>query len=289
MPSEDEAAIGEAAVRQYWERNAATWTRLSRAGYDVCRDYQTSPAFFELLPDVNGLTGLDVGCGEGHNTRRLAARGARVFALDVARDFVRAARQEGSGGIHYLIASALHLPLPGRSFDFVTAFMSLMDVAAPEVVLPEVVRVLKPGGFLQFSILHPCFSPMHRAAHRQKRGRPGGRSGGWPLLRASGRRGRAMDLQRRSTRGNRRPRTLRDSAVSPHSCRLAERHRHRRAPRRALRRTVGRSNGRRPRPRLGGHARRAELLVDALPPGNAGGRGLEPKFRGLYLVCILAI
>jgi 2-polyprenyl-3-methyl-5-hydroxy-6-metoxy-1,4-benzoquinol methylase len=163
--------MDEATVRQYWERNAATWTRLSRAGYDVCRDCQTSPAFFEMLPDVSGLTGLDIGCGEGYNTRRLAARGARVVALDVAPSFLQAAAaHEGSSGIHYLIASALELPFPARTFDFVTAFMSLMDVAGPEVVLPEVVRMLKPGGFLQFSILHPCFCPMHRRIIRNEAG-----------------------------------------------------------------------------------------------------------------------
>ena len=164
--------MDESAVRQYWERNAPTWTRLSRSGYDVCRDHQTSPAFFEMLPDVSGLTGLDIGCGEGYNTRRLAARGARVVALDIAPSFLRAAaRHEESRGIHYLLASGLRLPFRPWSFDFVTAFMSLMDVAAPEVVLPEVARMLKPGGFLQFSILHPCFCPMHRRIIRNEAGK----------------------------------------------------------------------------------------------------------------------
>ena len=164
--------MDESAVREYWQRNAPTWTRLSRAGYDVCRDHQTSPAFFEMLPDVNGLTGLDIGCGEGYNTRRLASRGARVVALDIAPAFLRAAvGHEQSHGIHYLLASALRLPFAARRFDFVPAFMSLMDVAGPEVVFPEIVRVLKPGGFLQFSILHPCFSPMVRRVVRDEAGK----------------------------------------------------------------------------------------------------------------------
>jgi 2-polyprenyl-3-methyl-5-hydroxy-6-metoxy-1,4-benzoquinol methylase len=34
-----------------------------------------------MLPDVNGLSGLDVGCGEGHNTRRLAEHGARMTGI----------------------------------------------------------------------------------------------------------------------------------------------------------------------------------------------------------------
>ena len=50
------------------------WTQLSRAGYDTYRDHLNTPAFLQMLPEVNGLTGLDIGCGEGSNTRELAAR-----------------------------------------------------------------------------------------------------------------------------------------------------------------------------------------------------------------------
>jgi SAM-dependent methyltransferase len=168
--------MDDVTVRQYWEKNAHAWTLLTRAGYDVCRDLQTSPAFFAMLPDVRGLTGLDIGCGEGHNTRKLAERGARVFALDLATDLACAAvayQSAVSSSIRYLSASALHLPFPAQSFDFVTGFMSLMDVAGgPEQVLPEIARVLKQGGFLQFSILHPCFTPLHRRVIRDSVGVP---------------------------------------------------------------------------------------------------------------------
>jgi SAM-dependent methyltransferase len=54
------------------------------------------------------------------------------------------------------------LPFPDRSFDFATAFMSFMDVPETGRVLAEAYRVLRPGGFLQFSITHPCFDTPHR-------------------------------------------------------------------------------------------------------------------------------
>src|SRR6185295_14532567 len=54
---------------KFWNENANTWTALARAGYDVYRDYVNTPAFLEMLPEVRGLEGLDIGCGEGHNTR----------------------------------------------------------------------------------------------------------------------------------------------------------------------------------------------------------------------------
>ena len=71
-------------TRKIWNANAPAWTELSRAGFDVYRDLVNTPAFFAMLPPVAGLCCLDLGCGEGHNTRLLAGRGARVVALDIA-------------------------------------------------------------------------------------------------------------------------------------------------------------------------------------------------------------
>lgn len=152
-------------VGRLWNANADTWTKLVRAGYDIYRDHLNTPAFFDLLPDVNGLLGLDIGCGEGHNTRLLARRGARVTAIDIAEDFIgHAKRAEGEAplGIEYRVASAVELPFTDATFDFATAFMSLMDVPETDRVVAEASRVLKPGGFLQFSISHPCFDTPHR-------------------------------------------------------------------------------------------------------------------------------
>ena len=49
---------------KYWNSNADTWTKLTRQGYDTCRIHLTFPAFKKMLPDVNGFSGLDIGCGE---------------------------------------------------------------------------------------------------------------------------------------------------------------------------------------------------------------------------------
>lgn len=152
-------------VGEYWNANAEAWTKLARAGYDLYRDHLNTPAFLAMLPPVAGLHGLDVGCGEGHNTRQVARLGARLTAIDIAATFIRHARAEEARqplGITYQEASAVELPFANGTFDFATAFMSLMDIPETERVLAEAFRVLRPGGFLQFSILHPCFNPPHR-------------------------------------------------------------------------------------------------------------------------------
>ena len=166
--------MDHARVRRYWNENADLWTRLSQAGYDIYRDHLNTPAFFDMLPDVDGLSGLDVGCGEGHNSRLLARRGARVTAIDISEVFLNhAVRSEALDplGVRYTLANAVRLPFARATFDFATGVMSFMDVPQVDLALAEIHRVLKPGGFLQFSITHPCFDTPHRKKVRDESGR----------------------------------------------------------------------------------------------------------------------
>lgn len=163
--------MDSADVAACWEANAETWTRHARAGYDLYRDAQNTPAFMANLPSVAGLEGLDIGCGEGANTRRIAQACARMTGIDIAPTFIRHAQEAEAAaplGISYQLADGMDLPFANESFDFATAFMSLMDMPRQDSVLAEAERVLRPGGFLQFSILHPCFATPFRRVLRDE-------------------------------------------------------------------------------------------------------------------------
>jgi ubiquinone/menaquinone biosynthesis C-methylase UbiE len=166
-------AMDHREVGRYWNENASAWTRLVRAGYDVYRDYLNTPAFLAMLPDVQGLFGIDIGCGEGGNTRLTAARGARLVGVDISEVFVKYAKETYHDEllrIEYCVASAVELPFSNDRFDFATAFMSLMDIPETDRSLAEAFRVIKPGGFLQFSITHPCFDTPYRRNLRNQQG-----------------------------------------------------------------------------------------------------------------------
>jgi SAM-dependent methyltransferase len=165
--------MDSAEVAQYWEANAETWTKHARAGYDVYRDALNTPAFIAMLPPISGLTGLDVGCGDGSNTRRLSALGAHMHGIDIAPTFIRYARateKDAPSGPSFQVGDGTALPFAEASFDFVTSFMALMDMPDQGQALTEIHRVLRPGGFVQFSILHPCFAPPYRKVLREPDG-----------------------------------------------------------------------------------------------------------------------
>jgi ubiquinone/menaquinone biosynthesis C-methylase UbiE len=143
-----------------WNENAEAWTCLARQGRDVTRDNLNTPAFLSMLPEVKGLHGLDMGCGEANNTRLVAKRGATMCGIDASEVFIQhsiQAEKESPLGIDFQIASAHQLPYADSNFDFVMATMFLMDVPEPLLCIREAFRVLKSGGFFQFSITHPCF------------------------------------------------------------------------------------------------------------------------------------
>jgi SAM-dependent methyltransferase len=153
--------LDDREVGKLWDGNADAWTLLARQGYDIYRDYLNTPWFLGMLPDVAGLRGLDIGCGEGNNVRLVAQRGATMVGVDISSKFVSHARDHEASeplGIQYVNGSGSALPFADESFDFAVAFMSLMDMANQAEAVREAYRVLKRGGFLQFSITHPCFN-----------------------------------------------------------------------------------------------------------------------------------
>ena len=146
---------------EYWNNQAEFWTESIRGGKDVFRDLFNLPAFLEFAGDIKGKRVLDVGCGEGSNTRVFAKLGARVTGVDVSTNMIRLAQEKENNhslGIDYRVASWTDLSLfKDESFDIILSTMALMDGPGYEVALQEFYRVLKNVGVLFFSITHPCF------------------------------------------------------------------------------------------------------------------------------------
>jgi len=149
-------------VARFWDANAPTWANDVRKGYDTYRHLFNNPAFFEFCGSLAGLDVLDVGCGEGYNTRLHARRGARVTGVDISAEMIRLAREQEEAeplGIRFALASGSDLSLfEDERFDAAVSTMAMMDMADYEGALREIARVLKRGGAFVFSICHPCFS-----------------------------------------------------------------------------------------------------------------------------------
>ena len=97
----------------------------------------------EWLAAQSGERILDLGCGDGQLTERVAATGARVIGLDSSAHMAAAARARG---IDVAEGSAEQLPFETQGFDAVFSNAALHWVRDQDAMMGEVHRVLKPGG-----------------------------------------------------------------------------------------------------------------------------------------------
>lgn len=105
--------------------------------------HQLAGGVVEWLDAQPGERILDLGCGDGQLTVRLAATGAQVTGADLSPEMVAAARARG---LDAQTANAEALPFADSSFDAVFSNAALHWVRDHDAMQAQVHRVLKPGG-----------------------------------------------------------------------------------------------------------------------------------------------
>ena len=115
------------------------------------------PVVDKALGNIKGKSILDLGCGTGRQSIRLASQGAVVTAVDQSEGMLAKARAKKSANIQWMVAD-LHenLPLADHSFDFVVSFLVIEHIEDLEKFFRECRRLCKKDGTLFFSTLHPA-------------------------------------------------------------------------------------------------------------------------------------
>ncbi|ASL40378.1 hypothetical protein CBI36_07940 [Acetobacter oryzifermentans] len=106
-----------------------------------------------------GVNLLEIGCGNGHDAVGFARLGANVMALDLSERQI--ARGIPHPSVNYVCSKAESVPADDGTFDIVTCDHGSLDHSPARLILPEVSRVLKPGGVGVFCVYSPlammCF------------------------------------------------------------------------------------------------------------------------------------
>lgn len=128
-----------------WKQSAQAWIESQGDRGDWSRREILDPALETLLGNVRDLQILDVGCGEGRYARHLAAKGARVSAIDPVPEFIDLAISMDPVS-RYFVGRAESIPFPTQTFDLVLSYLTMIDIPDDVAASAEMVRVVKPGG-----------------------------------------------------------------------------------------------------------------------------------------------
>ncbi len=117
----------------------------------------------KMLPDFQGKSVLDLGCGYGWHCLYSAEQGAsRVLGIDLSEKMLEVAKKKaenaGTNVISYQRMAMEEYEYPEDAFDVVISSLALHYVADLPEVYRKVYRTLRAGGNFVFSVEHPIFT-----------------------------------------------------------------------------------------------------------------------------------
>ena len=142
-------------ARQNWATDELSWGM-----------YGIPEAKIGILPDVDGLDVIEMGCGTAYFSAWLTRRGARPVGIDLSeRQLATAREMQVEHGLDFPLihGSAESVPLPDASFDLAFSEYGASLWCDPYVWIPECARLLRPGGRLLFmtcSVLRVLCTPI---------------------------------------------------------------------------------------------------------------------------------
>jgi 2-polyprenyl-3-methyl-5-hydroxy-6-metoxy-1,4-benzoquinol methylase len=149
-------------IAREWDALADERSDQVDAGMDLSLEMVVLPALLRLARPVTGRV-LDVGCGVGAATAKLAPTAEAVVAIDPSLGSIAVAkRRVADPNVEYYAESVEQFAAsPRQPFDLVIANMTLMDVPELDTSIAAIAHLLRPGGRGVFSITHPWFWPVY--------------------------------------------------------------------------------------------------------------------------------
>jgi SAM-dependent methyltransferase len=108
-----------------------------------------------ILPALDGMDAVELGCGTAYLSAWLARRGARPVGVDLSNEQLETARRmQAKHGLEFPLvhASAEDVPLPDASFDLAVSEYGASIWCDPDLWIAEAARLLRPGGELVFLV-----------------------------------------------------------------------------------------------------------------------------------------
>lgn len=130
-----------------WTDSADAWLASVGDQGDFSRRWVLDAPMLEQALAGQPARALDVGCGEGRFCRMLRERGVGTIGIDPTPALLARARELDPAG-DYRDGRAEALDFPDGTFDLVVSYLTLIDIPDIRAAIPEMVRVLKPGGRL---------------------------------------------------------------------------------------------------------------------------------------------
>lgn len=116
------------------------------------------PVILKKLSEIPYHTALDLGCGTGEMMRLILQQNKdkSLYGIDLSEKMLEVAKEKLGNHVNLILSDSEQLPFSDSFFDVVYCNDSFHHYPAPDKVLSEVYRVLKPNGIF---VMCDCWQP----------------------------------------------------------------------------------------------------------------------------------
>ena len=140
--------------KKYWDKLSPRYDQFIEKWWKI----YASTLLNKISDDINrGGIVLEVACGTGLVTLKIARKTSRVYGVDISLPMISEAKkkmkEQGFKNVEFSVEDAYDLPFDSDMFDTVVCNNALHNMLNPQKALSEIKRVLKPEGRLIATIV----------------------------------------------------------------------------------------------------------------------------------------
>ena len=137
--------------------------RRNSKGYN---EFLEEPAIDSLLPNLNNLEVLDIGCGFGFFSTKVIKNGAKSYlGIDLSQKMLSEAKRLETEKVKFINSSIEDFEYHEQKYDVVVSSVCFHYVKDIQNIFDKIYRSLKPNGVLIFSVEHPICTSLLKGWH----------------------------------------------------------------------------------------------------------------------------
>lgn len=148
-------------ISKEWDVVGPARQAIIESGKDISLSKVTGPCILDNLCGIKHNHIIDVGCGTGYLSSKLATIADECWGIDSSKESIRVATKKYKKGNLHFACSSIKEFRSDILFDACVANMVFMDDPEWMESLKNIIELLSPNGKLLMTITHPCFWPRY--------------------------------------------------------------------------------------------------------------------------------
>lgn len=134
-----------------FDQKANNYDEWYKSKLGIFVDQVETDLAFSIFKPTSGMNVLDVGCGTGNFSIKLAKLGCKVIGIDISEEMINKAKEKIENtklDIEFYVMDAYNIKFSNESFDGVFSMAAFEFIDKPLIAYNEMYRVLKKNGYL---------------------------------------------------------------------------------------------------------------------------------------------